>query len=128
MTHSFRGDPALSGIGPACRISGLTPRAVRLYEARGMIKPHRNSRGFRSYDSETLQRLIFIATARQVGLSLAEISQLLSIGDRQGPEARHRSLSAMLAAHQEAAIARLDRIRSLAPRLGVSIGLDERAA
>ncbi|MDB5471502.1 MAG: transcriptional regulator, MerR family [Caulobacter sp.] len=127
MTISFKCNPFLSGIGVAARISGLTQRAVRLYEERGLIETARTERGARGYDAGTIQRLTFIATARAMGFSLAEIGQVLDAGDRHGDEEHARRLRTLITTHHEQAVSRLARIRTLAPKLGVPLAtLDER--
>jgi DNA-binding transcriptional MerR regulator len=128
MTYSLRGNPVLSGIGPAARISGLTPRAIRLYEARGLVSPQRTGRGARAYDAETVQRLCFIAMVREVGLSLAEIKDLLSVGDRHGEDERKARLRSLVVSRHDQTLNQLARIRTLAPRLGIAVSsLDERS-
>lgn len=71
----------------AARRCGLTPRAVRLYEERGLVTAARDAIGQRLYDVATLDRLRFVAEARAAGMTLKTISALLTIGDEQGREA-----------------------------------------
>jgi DNA-binding transcriptional MerR regulator len=75
-------------IGEVRRRTGLTNRAVRFYEDKGLIASQRDHRGQRLFDAETMERLIYVSQARQAGLSIGEIHQLLSIGDQQGEEQR----------------------------------------
>ena len=60
------------------RLCGLTHRALRIYEQRGLIEVERGPRGERYYDDTAIARLGFIAAARRGGLTLAEISRLLT--------------------------------------------------
>jgi DNA-binding transcriptional MerR regulator len=54
--------------------SGLTRDTLRFYERRGLITPPRRlPNGYRDYDEHTLAELKFIAAAREVGFTLAEI-------------------------------------------------------
>ncbi|MGE5501224.1 MAG: MerR family transcriptional regulator [Ignavibacteriales bacterium] len=71
-------------IGEAGRLSGLTPRAIRLYEDRGLLTAGRDQNGVRLYGAEGLDRLGFIALARHAGLAIRDIARLLKIGDAQG--------------------------------------------
>ena len=64
--------------------TGLTLRAIRHYEAQGLILSMRDPLGMRWYDASTTERLTFIALARRAGLSLAEIGNLLEAGDSRG--------------------------------------------
>jgi DNA-binding transcriptional MerR regulator len=54
--------------------SGLSRDTMRFYERRGIITPPRRlPNGYRDYDERTLAELKFIAAARDVGFTLAEI-------------------------------------------------------
>ncbi len=58
---------------------GLTPRSIRYYEERGLLKPAARSEGdYRLYDADDVARLRFIKGLRDdAGFSLADIGQLL---------------------------------------------------
>ena len=59
------------------RRSGFTPATLRYYEEIGVLPaPPRTDGGYRSYDERTLERLAFIARAKQLGCSLEEIADL----------------------------------------------------
>jgi DNA-binding transcriptional MerR regulator len=67
-------------IGAAARRVGLTRRAVRLYEARGLLPPVERTRsGYRLYDEHDVRALRFIGQARAVGLSLEEIGTIMAL-------------------------------------------------
>ena len=57
---------------------GLTPRALRLYERRGLVMPLRSEKGWRAYGPQELSQLHQILTLKQFGLSLKAIGELLS--------------------------------------------------
>ena len=64
-------------IADVARRSGFTPAALRYYEEIGLLPaPKRSSGGYRIYDDRTLDRLAFIARAKQLGCSLEEIADL----------------------------------------------------
>jgi len=64
-------------IADVARRSGFTPAALRYYEEIGLLPaPARSSGGYRIYDDRTLDRLAFIARAKQLGCSLEEIADL----------------------------------------------------
>lgn len=65
--------------------SGFSASALRYYEREGLIEAQRTSGGQRRFHRQELRRLAFIAAARHVGLSLAEIREALSLL----PEGRH---------------------------------------
>ena len=58
---------------------GLTPRSIRFYEEKGLLKPAARSEGaYRLYDADDVERLRFIKGMRDdAGFSLADIGQLL---------------------------------------------------
>lgn len=59
---------------------GLTEKAIRLYEEKGLISPPMteiNGRMFRDYDEETVRRLQTVAALRRVFFSLEQITEIL---------------------------------------------------
>lgn len=72
-------------IGALARELGLTTKAIRHYEALGLLAPaERTASGYRRYGPEDLERLRFIVGAKALGLSLAEIGEVLALGGPQG--------------------------------------------
>jgi DNA-binding transcriptional MerR regulator len=63
-------------IGEIARIYGITLRALRFYEQRGLLKPLRRG-GARFYDSTQKARLQLILKGKHLGFTLSEISGLL---------------------------------------------------
>ncbi|WP_298352310.1 MerR family transcriptional regulator [Rhodoblastus sp.] len=63
-------------IGEIARIYGITLRALRFYEQRGLLKPLRRG-GARFYDSTQRTRLQLILKGKHLGFTLSEISGLL---------------------------------------------------
>ena len=59
--------------------SQLTEKAVRLYEAEGLIAPIKGGNGRRVYSDEDLARLKFLARARRLGFPLKDCRQLLDL-------------------------------------------------
>lgn len=60
----------------AARI-GLSKRALRLYEERGLIRPRRTEKGWRLYGADEIARLHEILALKRLGLSLQRITTLL---------------------------------------------------
>ena len=57
--------------------SGFTPATLRYYEEIGLLPPpSRTDAGYRMYDERTLERLAFIARAKQLGCTLGEVADL----------------------------------------------------
>lgn len=70
-------------IGELSREFDVTLRAMRFYEAKGLLKPGRTGQT-RLYDAEDRRRLMFIVRAKRAGFSLVEIRELVELAD--GPE------------------------------------------
>jgi DNA-binding transcriptional MerR regulator len=67
-------------VGKAAQAAGLTPKAVRLYEAKGLLpEAERTEAGYRTYTDDDITVLRFIGQAKTLGLSLAEIRDILDI-------------------------------------------------
>ena len=72
-------------IGELARESGITAKTVRYYEGIGLMsEPPREDSGYRRYGPDDLSRLRFIVGAKQLGLSLEEIRDVLDVS---GPHA-----------------------------------------
>lgn len=67
-------------IGKLAKRAEVNVETVRYYERRGLIPrpPQRNS-GYRQYPQDIVARIQFIKRAKELGFSLKEISELLSL-------------------------------------------------
>ncbi len=67
-------------IGEVARAAGIGIDAVRFYEREGLIaEPARRPSGYRIYSPDVVLSLRFITRAKELGFSLKEISELLSL-------------------------------------------------
>lgn len=67
-------------IGQLADDAGVNVETVRFYERKGLIaQPSRPAAGYRTYDQQTSRRIRFIREAQELGFSLVEIRQLLSL-------------------------------------------------
>lgn len=67
-------------IGELARRSGVGVETVRFYEKEGLIRqPARPEIGFRRYSADTIGRILFIRHAKDLGFTLKEIRELLSL-------------------------------------------------
>ena len=78
----------------AAKRLGVSAKALRLYEQRGLITPMRTAAGWRAYSPEDMARAAEIVALRALGLSLGQVDRVLG-GDAQ-------DLEPALAAHQAA--------------------------
>ncbi|RMH45087.1 MAG: MerR family transcriptional regulator [Deltaproteobacteria bacterium] len=81
--------------GELTRAAGCTRKALRVYQAKGLIKPDRNT-GNRRYRAEAFERLRFIVAMRDLGLSVDKIGEILEA--RDAPGARGGAVAHKLAA------------------------------
>lgn len=69
-------------IGQVSKATGVSLRMIRHYEGIGLMpSPDRRDNGYRDYPPHSIERLRFIANARDLGFSVEEISALLSLWD-----------------------------------------------
>ena len=67
-------------VGPAAQAAGLSAKAVRLYESRGLLpEAPRTQAGDRTYTDDDIAVLRFIRQAKTLGLTLGEIRDILDI-------------------------------------------------
>jgi DNA-binding transcriptional MerR regulator len=76
-----------------CELFGLTRRAIRLYEEKGLVRPRRDAVNRRLYGEESRARLQLIAPLRRAGLSIDEIRYLLGPLDEPPSEQRRRQIA-----------------------------------
>jgi len=68
----------------AAALSGLPSKTIRYYDDIGLVVPDRRANGYRDYNDQTVQKLAFIKRARQLGFSIDNCRQLLSLYEDKG--------------------------------------------
>ncbi len=67
-------------IGDVAQQSGVSRKALRLYESHGILPPpRRRPAGYRVYGAETLGLLAFVRQAQRLGFTLEEIKEIVTI-------------------------------------------------
>lgn len=67
-------------IGQVARRAGVGVETVRFYEREGLLEePTRRASGYRQYSEEVIKQIRFIKRAQQLGFSLKEIRELLTL-------------------------------------------------
>ncbi|MDH3719646.1 MAG: MerR family transcriptional regulator, partial [Planctomycetota bacterium] len=86
-------DP-LIGPSEAAKQLGVSVKALRLYEQRGLISPLRTAAGWRVYGTEEMMRAAEIVALRGLGLSLRQVERVLtgSAADLAPSLAMHQTL------------------------------------
>jgi MerR family mercuric resistance operon transcriptional regulator len=102
-------------IGRAAKSAGVGVETIRFYERRGLIqqpsKPWRS--GFRVYSDEVVPRICFIRRSQEMGFSLREIADLLSLrADPRADCAEVRKRAAGKLAEVDHKLAELKRMRT----------------
>ncbi len=81
MLQKLRRPATTFTITQLCREFGATPRALRYYEEQGLLSPSREGQA-RIYTYRDRARLTLILRGKHVGLSLAEIRDILDLYER----------------------------------------------
>ncbi|CAN5860122.1 hypoxia response transcriptional regulator [soil metagenome] len=77
-------------IGQLAKEVGVATSAIRFYEEVGLIpEPERTASGYRDYSPSIIDRLTFIRAGQTVGLTLAELRDVLAIRDGGTPPCHH---------------------------------------
>jgi len=67
-------------IGQVAKVAKINIETIRFYERKGLIEqPLKPIAGYRNYSNKILERLLFIRRAKNLGFTLEEISNLLSM-------------------------------------------------
>lgn len=109
-------------IGRVARSAGLAIDTVRYYEREGLLeKPARTASGYRHYRPDAVARLRFIRQAKDLGFTLSEIRELLTLKVAPGKScADVRARARLKIADVEQRIAQLDRMRRALEKLAAA--------
>lgn len=70
-------------IGELAQKTGVPAKTIRYYESIGLLpRPKRAANNYRQYLPPDVERLSFIASARSLGISLGDISEILAARDK----------------------------------------------
>ena len=85
---TVRTDPGLT-IGRLAQAAGVNVETIRYYQRIELIdEPVKPAQGYRRYPTATVERIRFVKRAQELGFSLDEITDLLSLNDRECDVAR----------------------------------------
>jgi MerR family copper efflux transcriptional regulator len=116
-------------ISEVAKKTGLTSKAIRFYEEKGLVTPPlRSENGYRSYSAKHLEELMLLRQARQVGFNLEEcreMVQLFNNPQRHSADVKARTLDKV--AEIEAHIQELTQMRERLLALAASCPGDESA-
>jgi MerR family mercuric resistance operon transcriptional regulator len=106
-------------IGKVAKAADVGVETIRFYEREGLIAaPPRRRSGYREYPEDTVRRVRFIRHAKELGFTLREIAELLSMRvDERTSCAEVRALARTKIADVDERIAALQRMRDALDRL-----------
>ena len=109
-------------IGKVARQAGVGIETVRFYEREGLLEqPTRRESGYRQYSEDVVARLKFIKRAKELGFTLKEIRDLLSLRiDPDATRADVRQRAQEKIADIEAKVRDLQRMKDALLRLTAS--------
>ena len=96
----------------AARRLGVSAKALRLYEQRGLVSPVRTEAGWRVYGPDEMARAGEIAALRALGFSLTQVARVLK-GDPEGLEPALAAHQAALEGRLRALTATMEKVRDL---------------
>jgi DNA-binding transcriptional MerR regulator len=109
-------------IGELAARTGCSVRNIRFYEQRGLLPaPQRTKGGYRVYDQDAVARLRFVRSAQALGLSLAEIAEVLRVRDHQGPPCSY--VAELIETHISAVETRIKQLAALRDELRARLPL-----
>lgn len=115
-------------IGAASDASGVSQRMIRHYEKIGLVpQPPRRDSGYRDYSGADVQRLRFIANARDLGFPIEDIRALLELwsdSDRSSADVKQLATARAAELHRKAQA--LERMRSALLDLATRCSGDDR--
>src|SRR5437899_6943057 len=101
-------------IGAVSRLTGLSAKAIRFYEAAGLIPPaRRNESGYRRYSEHDLRRLRLLRQLRLLGLPLDKAKPLLEKALSAGCGTFAAELTRAFAAQKETIARRIAELEEL---------------
>lgn len=108
-------------ISRAAKAANVNIETIRFYERRGLIaQPLRPvGGGVREYDGDTISRIRFIRQAQEIGFSLREIAELLSL--RTDPGADCADVRTRAIEKRDEVLAKLDRLSRIRDALDALI-------
>lgn len=75
---------SLLKIGELAKLSNISQETLRYYEKKGLLTPStRSEAGYRLYSQQSVHSIRFILSAKEVGFTLGEIRELLTLEIRK---------------------------------------------
>lgn len=99
-------------IGSAAELSGISAKMVRHYESLGLLaRVTRSDSGYRQYSEADVHTLRFIKRSRDLGFSMAEIAELVTLW--QNRRRTSASVKRIAQKHMDELAARIEAMQSM---------------
>ncbi len=69
-------------ISVAAELAGVHPQTLRIYERKGLVRPHRTSGNTRRYSQEDIERLQAIQSLTDEGVNLAGVKRIMELREQ----------------------------------------------
>lgn len=103
-------------IGELAKATETDVETLRYYERIGLLAPPvRQANGYRSYPEQAVQQVRFIRHCRELGISLAEIEQIMMLS--QQPEADCDEVNRILELHVAQVRSKIEALQTLEQQL-----------
>ncbi len=66
-------------VAEAADLVGLSTHTLRYYEQQGLVRPARNSSGYREYSAFDLRRLVFLTRMRLSGMTMHDLKRYIAL-------------------------------------------------
>ncbi|MBM1558523.1 Cu(I)-responsive transcriptional regulator [Sulfitobacter mediterraneus] len=114
-------------IGDVARQSGLPAKTIRYYEDISLVKPMRETNGYRVFNDADVHKLTFLARARALGFTIEDCRTLLALyEDKSRASAEVKKVTGKHLNEIEAKIADLQSMHATLTRLSEECAGDHR--
>jgi len=69
-------------IGKLAEMAGVGVETIRFYQRKELLREPKTTTGFRTYNEEDAQRIVFIKRAQDLGFTLSEVKELLELNTK----------------------------------------------
>lgn len=108
-------------IGEVARRAGVNLQTIHYYERRGLLpEPPRTPSNYRLYPEDTVRRVRFVKRAQELGFTLKEIEELLSL--RASPRSRCADVRRRAQAKMDDIDGKIRALQGMRKALGKLIG------
>ncbi|WP_333829046.1 Cu(I)-responsive transcriptional regulator [Pararhodobacter sp.] len=103
-------------IGEAAEAAGLPAKTIRYYEDIGLIRPPRDTNGYRAFRPGDIHKLAFLGRARALGFTIEECRALLGLYEDESRASE--DVKRLAQSHLERIDAKIIELRALRATLG----------